>query len=98
MSLRSFRIVPLVPMETSSSSSDDSCDSFGSDGGFANTVTTIHLRLPTVNEAVVNVWGLCNFTCNEGLRLCLEGLLQEEDAGETKDVQGFIGGGRVQRV
>ncbi|XP_044222737.1 cell division cycle-associated protein 7a [Thunnus albacares] len=41
MSLRSFRSVPLVPMETSSSSSDDSCDSFGSDGGFANTRSSL---------------------------------------------------------
>ncbi|XP_041856746.1 cell division cycle-associated protein 7a [Melanotaenia boesemani] len=41
MSLRSFRNVPLVPMETSSSSSDDSCDSFGSDGGFANTRSSL---------------------------------------------------------
>ncbi|XP_071774049.1 cell division cycle-associated protein 7a [Centroberyx gerrardi] len=40
MSLRSFRSVPLVPMETSSSS-DDSCDSFGSDGGFANTRSSL---------------------------------------------------------
>ncbi|XP_068591268.1 cell division cycle-associated protein 7a [Cebidichthys violaceus] len=40
MSLRSFRSVPLVP-ETSSSSSDDSCDSFGSDGGFANTRSSL---------------------------------------------------------
>ncbi|XP_034069114.1 cell division cycle-associated protein 7a [Gymnodraco acuticeps] len=39
MSLRSFRSVPLVPMETSSS--DDSCDSFGSDGGFANTKSSL---------------------------------------------------------
>ncbi|KAM7407439.1 hypothetical protein PAMA_003253 [Pampus argenteus] len=38
MSLRSFRSVPLVPMETSS---DDSCDSFGSDGGFANTRSSL---------------------------------------------------------
>ncbi|XP_019129721.2 cell division cycle-associated protein 7a isoform X2 [Larimichthys crocea] len=42
MSLRSFRSSPLVPMETSSSSSsDDSCDSFGSDGGFANTRSSL---------------------------------------------------------
>ncbi|KAF3694860.1 Cell division cycle-associated protein 7 [Channa argus] len=43
MSLRSFRSVPLVPMESSSSSSssDDSCDSFGSDGGFANTRSSL---------------------------------------------------------
>ncbi|XP_069009663.1 cell division cycle-associated protein 7a [Embiotoca jacksoni] len=41
MSLRSFHSVPLVPMETSSSSSDDSCDSFGSDGGFANTRSSL---------------------------------------------------------
>ncbi|XP_028292233.1 cell division cycle-associated protein 7a [Gouania willdenowi] len=39
MSLRNFRSVPLVPMETSSS--DDSCDSFGSDGGFANTRSSL---------------------------------------------------------
>ncbi|KAM3861986.1 cell division cycle-associated protein 7a [Diretmus argenteus] len=47
MSLRSFRHVPLVPMETSSSS-DDSCDSFGSDGGFANTRSSLRQakRLP----------------------------------------------------
>lgn len=41
MSLRSFRYVREVPMETSSSSSDDSCDSFGSDGGYANTRSSI---------------------------------------------------------
>ncbi|KAM6955338.1 cell division cycle-associated protein 7a [Lycodopsis pacificus] len=44
MSLRSFRSVPLVPETSSSSSSDDSCDSFGSDGGFANTRSSL-LRL-----------------------------------------------------
>ncbi|XP_026150322.1 cell division cycle-associated protein 7a [Mastacembelus armatus] len=56
MSLRSFRSVPLVPMETSSSSSDDSCDSFGSDGGFANTKSSLRqtrraTRKPKVSEA-----------------------------------------------
>ncbi|XP_034549546.1 cell division cycle-associated protein 7a [Notolabrus celidotus] len=50
MSLRSFRSVPLVPMETSSSSSEDSCDSFGSDGGFANTRSSLRLTRRTAEK------------------------------------------------
>ncbi|XP_058479292.1 cell division cycle-associated protein 7a [Solea solea] len=51
MSLRSFRSVPLVPMETSSS--DDSCDSFGSDGGFANTRSSLRPQRRSAQKPVV---------------------------------------------
>ncbi|KAG8000662.1 Cell division cycle-associated protein 7 [Nibea albiflora] len=54
MSLRSFRSSPLVPMETSSSSSsDDSCDSFGSDGGFANTRSSLRQTRRTAQKPKV---------------------------------------------
>lgn len=92
MGLRSYRSSLPVPIETSSSS-DDSCDSFGSDGGFANTVST---------ECGHN---LCQTVVHSDTPLKTDvsaveehGETEQDDNFKTKDYQGSAGRGRVQWI